>query len=307
MHTEILQVRRSYDKRSLLSYAWRRAKWALGDRSPILAYLKVTKRCNFDCYYCPWHTVPNDFSGELSTSDWTGRIDELVARGVRIFVFEGGEPTLRADLQELLDYTHAHGASTILATNGSGNMWRFRPTAFTVSIDGPETLHDAVRGKGSFAGIIRNLRAKGRNRVVAITVISPENKDSLSEMAEQVGSLLNGFLFTFQYPYHTVPTRALTPADIEAAKQQIVALRSRYNVLNPRRHLAAPAGSWRCHDWLAVSVNHEGRYEEGCFVRHVEPKDCSKCDLGCFQVLSSFHDFNTEAWFNLYRLLLQRI
>jgi Fe-coproporphyrin III synthase len=307
MQTEILQVRRSYEKRSLFAYAFRRAKWALGDRSPMLAYLKVTKRCNFDCYYCPWHTAATDFAGELPTGEWKQRIDELVARGVRIFVFEGGEPTLRRDLQELLDHAHAAGASTILATNGSGNMWRFRPSAFTVSVDGPEGLHDSVRGKGSFAGIIRNLESKGKNRVVTITVISPENRDALEEMARELAPLINGFLFTFQYPYQTVPTHALSPADVAATKQRILEMKSRYTILNPRAHLEGPTGAWACHDWLAVSVNHEGRYEEGCFVQHVEPKDCSKCELGCFQVLSSFHDFNTEAWFNLNRLLLQRI
>ena len=307
MESDVLQIRRTYEKRSLFSYALRRAKWAFGDRSPMLAYLKVTKRCNFDCYYCPWHTSPTNFDGELPTSEWKQRIDALIARGVRIFVFEGGEPTLRRDLQELIDHAHSAGASTILATNGSGNMWRFHPSAFTVSVDGPEELHDAVRGKGSFAGIIRNLESKGRNRVVTITVISRENRNVLEEMARELAPRINGFLFTFQYPYNTVPTQALSPSEVAETKQRILEMKNRYTILNPRAHLAAPAGQWACHDWLAVSVNHEGHYEEGCFVQHVEPKDCSKCELGCFQVLSSFHDFNTEAWFNLNRLLLQKI
>lgn len=307
MRTDTMQVRRRYDKKNLLAYAVRRAKWAFGDRSPMLAYLKVTRRCNFDCYYCPWHTGPNDFTGELSTAGWKQRIDELLARGVQIFVFEGGEPTLRSDLQQLLDHCHDAGAATILATNGSGNMWRFVPSAFTVSVDGPEELHDAVRGRGSFSGIMRNLRDKGKRRVVTITVISPENKDRLTEMVEQLAPHVNGFLFTFQYPYQTVPTRTLSAADVAVAKQCILRMKEHHNILNPRTNLAADTGGWRCHDWLAVSVNHEGAYEEGCFVQHVEPKNCSTCELGCFQVLSSFHDFNTEAWYNLNRLLLQRI
>ena len=244
MQAETLQVRRHYEKRSLFAYALRRAKWALGDRSPMLAYLKVTKRCNFDCYYCPWHTSPTDFSGELPTDAWKEHIDGLVEKGIRIFVFEGGEPTLRSDLQQLLDHAHAAGASTILATNGSGNMWRFQPSAFTVSVDGPEELHDAVRGKGSFAGIMRNLEKKGKERVVTITVISPENKDHLEDMARQMAPLVNGFLFTFQYPYQTVPTRALSPVEVSATKQHILAMKGRYTILNPRAHLSGPTGAW---------------------------------------------------------------
>jgi MoaA/NifB/PqqE/SkfB family radical SAM enzyme len=301
------EIHRNYDKKSLLAYALRRTKWAFGDRSPILGYLKVTKRCNFDCHYCPWHTAASDFAGELSTERWREIIDDLYARGVRIFVFEGGEPTLRRDLQELLDYTHERGALTIVATNGSGNMWRFRPRAFTVSVDGPEAMHDQVRGRGSFQRILRNLETKGSNRVVTITVISRENRNHLREMAETIAPLIDGFLFTFQYPYHTVQTSALTPAEVAETKDVILGMKRRFRILNPKAHLSSPTGAKACFDWLAISVNHTGLIEEGCFVQHVEPRDCSRCELGCFQVLSSFHQFNAEAWFNLNRLLLDAV
>src|SRR4051794_33988851 len=114
------EVSYNYDKKSLFHYAGRRLKWLIGDRSPFLAYMKVTKRCNLDCYYCPWHTTANDFTGEMSTAFWKAKIDELADAGVRVFIFEGGEPTLRKDLQQLLDHAHSHGAATILATNGVG-------------------------------------------------------------------------------------------------------------------------------------------------------------------------------------------
>jgi molybdenum cofactor biosynthesis enzyme MoaA len=302
-----LEIRRNYNKRSLLVYAVRRAKWALGDRSPILAYLKVTRRCNFDCHYCPWHTTASDFAGELPTERWKEIIDELVGRGVRILVFEGGEPTLRKDLQALLDHAHGRGAETILATNGSGDMWRFEPRAFTVSVDGPEFLHDQVRGRGSFRHILDNLKGRGRNRVVTITVISRDNRNHLREMVETIGPLVHGLLFTFQYPYHTVPVASLSNEEVAATKKQILDLKSQYRILNPKAHLSAPTGTKPCFDWLAISVNHTGVVENGCFVQHVEPRDCSRCELGCFQVLSSFHQFNAEAWFNLNRLLLDAI
>src|SRR5258706_11225025 len=102
MHQAPQPLNLNYDKRSLLHYLGRRAKWLLGDRSPIVAYLKLTKRCNLDCYYCPWHTAPTDFVGEQETAVWTTHIDLLVDRGVQIFVLEGGEPTLRQDLPALI-------------------------------------------------------------------------------------------------------------------------------------------------------------------------------------------------------------
>src|SRR5436305_4504517 len=169
MHQAPQPLSLNYDKRSLLHYLGRRARWLFGDRSPVVAYLKLTKRCNLDCYYCPWHTAPSDFAGEQETSVWTAHIDRLVERGIRIFVLEGGEPTLRPDLPVLINHAHSRGVHTILATNGTGSIWRFSPTAFTVSIDGPERLHDKVRGRGTYRHILDNLAHRERQRVVSNT------------------------------------------------------------------------------------------------------------------------------------------
>src|SRR5438067_1123256 len=125
-------VRFNYDKRSLLHFFRRRIQAALGHASPLLAYLKITRRCNLDCEYCPWHTTATDFAGERSTTEWQTIITRLAHEGVRIFVFEGGEPTLRADLPQLLAHVNEQGGYSILATNGTTAPWRFTPSAFTV-------------------------------------------------------------------------------------------------------------------------------------------------------------------------------
>lgn len=307
MHQAPQPLDLNYDKRSLLHYVGRRAKWFLGDRSPIVAYLKLTKRCNLDCYYCPWHTNPTNFAGEQDTTVWLTQIDRLVERGVKIFVLEGGEPTLRADLAELITYVHDRGGHTIVATNGTGTMWRFTPTAFTVSIDGPERLHDAVRGRGTYRHIMTNLSQRKKQRVVSITVITRDNRNALEEMANEIERYVDAMLFTFVYPYQTVAAETLTHAQVRETKQRLLTMKRKFRILNPASHLRAETGAKPCYDWLAVTVNAEGKTEEGCFVQHVEPKDCSRCELGCFQVISSFHQFNFEAWFNLNRLLLRTI
>src|SRR6266498_3233786 len=99
-------VRFSYDKRSLLQFLGRRVAAAFGRVHPMIAYVKLTRRCNLDCGYCPWHTNTANFDGELDAQTWIGIFDHLFADGVRIFVLEGGEPTLRRDLQSLLDHVH---------------------------------------------------------------------------------------------------------------------------------------------------------------------------------------------------------
>jgi Fe-coproporphyrin III synthase len=297
----------SFSKRELPSFIARRLLWAFGKRRPILAYLKVTRRCNLDCYYCPWHTRADDFEGELSTTAWQGIIDDVTKQGARVLVFEGGEPTLRRDLPDLLDHATARGALTVLATNGHGDIWRFKPRAFTVSIDGRQSLHDAVRGKGSYETIRRNLARRGDRVVVGITVLTVDNCHDIEEMVEEMGPLLDGFLFTFAYQYEAVDVKAIPRTLVAATNQTLLRLKKRYPIMNPASQLAAPPGSWRCHDSATIAVDYRGHLATGCFVQHLENKRCDQCLLGCFQTLASLHEFNLESWFTLYRYVLRRV
>jgi organic radical activating enzyme len=284
----------------------RRLRHAAGDRSPLIGYLKVTKRCNLDCAYCPWHTSSGDFEGELPTAEWQRIIDELASQGVRIFVFEGGEPTLRRDLPELLQYVRDRGAISILASNAVSPPWRFKASAFTVSVDGPRDLHDHVRGIGSYDRLQRSLAVRDHRSVVAIVVVNQQNRAWLHETLVGIRNSVDAVLFTFEYPYRSVTTNLLTRAQLAETKRDILALKDEFNILNPRSRLVAEAGAMPCHDWLATSVDHQGHVHAGCFVQQLEPRRCDECELGCFQVISSFHELQLEAWLQFSALLLRR-
>ncbi|HKO59461.1 MAG TPA: radical SAM protein [Thermoanaerobaculia bacterium] len=278
----------------------------IGDRSPLVAYLKVTQRCNLDCEYCPWHTSAGNFAGELSTSHWRRVIAQLASEGVRVFVLEGGEPTLRHDLPDLLNAVAGSGSISILATNAITPPWRFAASAFTVSVDGPREVHDQVRGKGSYDRLQRSLATRDDRSVVAIVVVSRRNRHCLRETVEGVASSVDAVLFTFEYPYKGVITNVLSPRDLAETKTDILRLKDDFNILNPSSRLIADPGVLPCHDWLAISVDHAGTIRAGCFVQHVEPKRCDECELGCFQVISSFYEFQLEAWLQFSNLLLRR-
>jgi organic radical activating enzyme len=290
--------------RAIGSYVLRRLKWAMGDRSPLVAYLKITRRCNLDCYYCPWHAAVNDFSGEIDTVKWVDIINGLATQGVRVFVFEGGEPTLRKDLPELLFAVTRTGGRSIVATNGYVMPWHLRADAFTVSVDGPARLHDEVRGKGAFNRLMSTLQKRDSRAVIAIHVVTHNNHTVIAETVDAIKDLVDGFLFTFEYPYQTVPVKSLSSFDIANGKRAIAKLSGKVRVLNPMSRLRVATGAKPCHDWLAVSVDHTGVVKHGCFVQQIEPKRCEMCELGCFQVISSFFEFELAAWLNFSSLLL---
>jgi len=84
--------------------------------APLRMDLALTFRCQNNCVHCyaggP-HTID-----ELTTEQWKKVIDRLHQIGVFILTFTGGEPTLRDDLPELLQYAQNKGIVTGLVTNG---------------------------------------------------------------------------------------------------------------------------------------------------------------------------------------------
>lgn len=145
--------------------------------------VEVTRRCNLRCDHC--------FVGW--SRDWTTDLPEDVARavideGAGIFPmlhFTGGEPFAYRALPELIERGLAAGYEQVLVnTNGTllspGSVRdlasfgeRF---SLTVSLDGPEDLHDRVRGAGRFReadeGLRRALEAGVRASVMV--VVTPE-------------------------------------------------------------------------------------------------------------------------------------
>jgi radical SAM protein with 4Fe4S-binding SPASM domain len=84
--------------------------------APLRMDMALTFKCQNDCVHCyaggPHETM------ELDLDQWKEVIDRLSQIGVFILTFTGGEPTLREDLPELLQYGQNKGMVTGLITNG---------------------------------------------------------------------------------------------------------------------------------------------------------------------------------------------
>ncbi|QKQ99061.1 radical SAM protein [Metallosphaera tengchongensis] len=81
------------------------------------ATFKVTSKCNLKCTFCN----PAYYSGTLeegSTERLKKVIDNLRDSSVVVLSFEGGEPTTRPDILDLLGYAHDGSFYVMLTTNG---------------------------------------------------------------------------------------------------------------------------------------------------------------------------------------------
>jgi MoaA/NifB/PqqE/SkfB family radical SAM enzyme len=87
--------------------------------APYAAVFYTTHKCNLDCSYCT-QKEPDVFSDELSTRD-TLKLLRIIRRETDSILFTGGEPLLRADIEELVGAARhdMKFRSVLLVTNGT--------------------------------------------------------------------------------------------------------------------------------------------------------------------------------------------
>jgi MoaA/NifB/PqqE/SkfB family radical SAM enzyme len=120
---------------------------------------EVTRVCNARCPFCDRHSGPKGPSTDVALR----LIDELAACGCTRVHITGGEPLLRDDLDVLLQRIASRGMASSVNTNGTLLAQRDAVVdsadAFLVSIDGPEEVHDAYRGKRAYRRLMDGLEA----------------------------------------------------------------------------------------------------------------------------------------------------
>lgn len=90
-------------------------------RMPNEVMLEVTHRCNLNCRFCfnKLYVPQREQSRELDTANIKHVIDKIRKAGVPIVRFTGGEPLLRNDIFELMDYAYNKGLRVWLNTNAT--------------------------------------------------------------------------------------------------------------------------------------------------------------------------------------------
>ena len=161
--------------------------------APICLTWELTYACNLACVHCLSSSGKRD-PRELSTQPCKDIIDELERMQVFYVNIGGGEPTVRPDFWELVDYATAHHVGVKFSTNGvritpevAARLAASDYVDVQISLDGATAeVNDAVRGAGSFAMAIRaleNLAAAGFADAKISVVVTRHNVGQLDEFA----------------------------------------------------------------------------------------------------------------------------
>ncbi|WP_438496632.1 radical SAM protein [Paenibacillus sp. IHBB 3054] len=135
-------------------------------RYPVHMVWSVTNLCNAHCIHCS-SSSGTCLPGELDQARALQLIDELADMGCIDLALSGGEPLLRADIEQIIEHAVHHHMQVGLGTNGWGlNLKRAKELRglglqrIQISLDGIGQTHDEVRGlKGLFNRVERAIDA----------------------------------------------------------------------------------------------------------------------------------------------------
>ncbi len=137
---------------------------------PPVIYWDITFACNLRCRMCPYYgegATPPKLEEELPLE----RIKEFISEMAKdykfykpMFIISGGEPFLKKGIYDILEHIRKNGMKFCLVTNFTtdmdfGRLVKIGPSNIFISIDGPEAIHDYVRGvEGAFKRTTDNIR-----------------------------------------------------------------------------------------------------------------------------------------------------
>lgn len=234
---------------------------------PQKVYIFLTFRCHLRCEHCYlWETSCD----ELTTDKWKEVIAKLKKwLGSFFLVITGGEPLMRKDLFELINFSYKLGIVTILLTSGdlidkylADKIVESGLDTIYISLDGfKEKTHDFLRGEGVHKKVMNAIGyLKNRINLQINTTIMSDNLDEFLDLVDfcennGLGISLQGLYWRVnnQTTYLNAQDNELWPKDIEKAEwvidQLILRKKKSQNIRNSVRHLQLVKYSFRHPDY----------------------------------------------------------
>jgi MoaA/NifB/PqqE/SkfB family radical SAM enzyme len=183
----------------------------------------LTNACNLRCRMCgQWseegyiRSAKANQNNLLRLSDWKRLVDEIADHQISSVILRGGETFLYPNIIELMEYIGSKGIFMSIDTNGTllkkyaSDIVRLGNIHITISVDGPEEIHDEVRGmkgclkkvKEGIEHLIEAEKDSGKKISKSICfTISPYSVSGLGEMPDVARYLLIDTLVIVPYNY----------------------------------------------------------------------------------------------------------
>jgi radical SAM protein with 4Fe4S-binding SPASM domain len=144
-------------------------------------HLNITERCNIRCVHCYWEEYGKNPDPSLETiENILDQFKQLAGsyheNRRHMLTLGGGEPTLRADLEEIIQLSVRRGFRVRVVTNAVAldeeralSLRKSGLEVAQVSLDGAsEETHDRIRGKGNWRRSMAGIEALKAARVFTV-------------------------------------------------------------------------------------------------------------------------------------------
>jgi radical SAM protein len=195
------------------------------DEKPLLVFWETTKACLLKCKHCRAEAITKPLPGELSTEEAKRLVDEVAGFGrpTPILVLTGGDPLMREDFWEIVDYAVRRGVrlavapsvTPLLTREVAAKMADYGVSAVSLSLDSPyPEVHDSIRGvEGTWERTLEAIRwfREAHVRVQINTTVMRDTVEGLPDMV----ALLRKIGVTTWEVFYLVPTgRAVFKMDL---------------------------------------------------------------------------------------------
>lgn len=156
-------------------------------------FWECTLRCNLRCLHCGSDCKQEALTPDMPKEDFFRVLDSIAAKTDPHEVFvvvSGGEPLMRADLEECGKGIYGRGFPWGMVTNGFAltparysRLLQSGLHSMTISLDGLQENHDWLRGReSSFERASRAIKMVVDSEAIAFDVVTCVNRRNLSEL-----------------------------------------------------------------------------------------------------------------------------
>ena len=168
---------------------------------PLIMSYNVTRECNMKCSHCYINATDQKLQDELTTQEAKTLIDQIYQVSSPLLVLSGGEPLLRQDIFELIEYGSKKGLKMGLGSNGylindvvAKKLKAAGIATVSISIDSSiPAQHDEFRGvKGAWERAVNACKLLRKNGILVQvnTTLTHDNYDQIDAimtLAEAIG------------------------------------------------------------------------------------------------------------------------
>lgn len=228
---------------------------------PLYAVWEITLRCDLACRHCG-SRAGRSRPDELSTEEALDLVRQMAEIGVEEVTVIGGEAYLRDDFAEIVRGIRASGMRVSMTTGARGLSPELVRTAkqaglqsVSVSVDGLEETHDALRGvKGSYRAAMRAMEAM-RAEGLPFSANTQIGRQSLREIPEVFEELVKAGIRAWQVQLTVAMGRASDEPDLLLEPYQML------EVMPMLAQIKRRADAAGVEVWPGNNIGYFGPYE----------------------------------------------